>query len=117
VRSAKPSDKAIRALRARARLVAFEAVLLLAIVAIGAIFFARAPGDDKTALDGILFASLAVGLLVEFAIGVYLLHAPCPHCGSRFSERSLINLFVAPPPAIFASRCAQCGVSMRIGAI
>jgi hypothetical protein len=111
-RSNGPSELARRSLRARGFLVRLEATLLALIVLGVFLLLSTAPAaSNESQLQSVLFGALAIGLFAEFALGIYLLHAPCPHCNNRFAARSVANLFIAPPPAIFAVHCSSCGTA------
>ena len=56
---------------------------------------------------------LLVGAWVAVFFGVItLLFEPCPRCGQRFSESSILNLIFFPSPTAFTSSCASCGVPL-----
>jgi hypothetical protein len=90
--------------------VRLEAILLVFLVlGVVLLFGTAATASNETQLQSVLFGALAFGLFSEFALGVYLLHAPCPHCSNRFAARSVANFLIAPPPAIFVLHCSSFG--------
>lgn len=52
---------------------------------------------------------------VVLVLDLLLLFAPCPRCGNRLAEPSVLNLMVFPSPTAFSSACATCGVKLNEG--